>query len=233
MILLLRFVLYALISLVVFMLSTYITVTLLLKDISSVPCPNLIGKDVEEAKAMLSGDDFILSVDRREKRKDILNNRIIAQKPEPGMPVKPGRAISVVAADGPSAVTIPMLIDHNLAYAQEVLSGRGIRIKRVLHAPAEEADKVIGQFPKSGDNILDEEGMTLVVGARDKQYYVMPELRGRSAARILEELQQKGIPFTLNGEVGQGAPGMIQISVPAGAVFGDEEPLDVKVNPGG
>jgi len=223
--------LYALACGVVFISATSLTIRFMLQDESSVSCPDVVGLDVEEAKVAAAQRGLSLIITKYEKRKDIPYNRILIQTPDPALLVRVGRTISVVASDGPRTVTIPSYLGLSLEEAQGALRERGVALKKIIYVPSDNAGKVLAQAPQSGENILDEEGMTFVVGAREKRFFVMPDLKSDEYGAAVEEMQRKQIKYSVtpSGPLGW-MKRAFPVSIPPKTVFGEDEVVEVRMD---
>ena len=81
---LLKILFYVVAPVLVFGLSTYLTISLLLKFQQTTVCPDVRGKTVEDARELLRKKDLALVVLRYERRNDVPYNHITVQKPEIG-----------------------------------------------------------------------------------------------------------------------------------------------------
>jgi beta-lactam-binding protein with PASTA domain len=182
---------------VVFSLATSLTIRFLLTGESAVPCPDVIGLDYEEAKraADLSGLSVIAV--KYEVKKNVPYNRVLIQRPDAGTPVRVGRTVSVILSDGPRPITIPQFVGLFIDEAQAELEAKGLPLKDVIYVPADNTGMVIAQAPSKGENILDAEGMVLIVGGREKHFFVMPEFATGDVASVMDELDRKQIKYSL------------------------------------
>ncbi len=189
----LKLFLYAAVPVCVFLLATWVTIGVTLKDEDTVTCPDITGRDVGDARIILEQKGLSLAVARYEKRKDVQYNQIVLQKPDANMAVRRGRTVSVVVSEGPFPVSIPLVVDHTLTYAEGILRERNIAVKKVIFVPHREAGKVLAQIPRSGENILDEAGMTLIVGSHEKEYFLVPQMLGKNYLAVVAEMERKQI----------------------------------------
>ena len=197
----LRFVLYLAAGLIVFVAATSVTIIYLLRDESNVSCPDVTGLDVEAARAAAASKGLSLVVEKYEKKKDVAYNRVLSQTPDAAMPVRGGRTVSVILSDGPKTTEIPSFLGMTLEEAQAALQERNIGIRRIIFVPNEAVGKVLAQVPARGQNILDEEGMTLVVGGREKRFFVMPDIAGNDYAATIEEMDKKQIKYSMTAGI--------------------------------
>ena len=226
--------LYALACGVVFVSATSLTIRFLLQDESSVICPDVVGVDVEDAKVLAAQRGLSLIITKYEKRKDVPYNRILLQAPDPTLLVRVGRTISVVVSDGPKTMTIPSYLGLSLEEAQEGLRARGVALKKVVYVPSENPGKVLAQVPASGENILDQEGMFFIVGAREKRFFVMPELKSEEYGAAVEEMQRKQIRYNV---APTGPLGWIKRAFPASiqprTIFDEDQIIEMRMDPEG
>ncbi len=194
---LLRLLLYALAASAVFVLATSVTINVLLTDESTVACPDLRGLDVREARLVAAQKGLSLMIGRYETRKDVPYNHILFQTPDPAIPVRAGRALTVVLSDGPVPVIIPVFVGLSLEEARDALADRGMKLKKVIYVPGGNANQVVAQVPGSGENILDEEGTVLFVGGSSRRFYVMPDVAAGDYGALVQEMEEKHIKHAL------------------------------------
>lgn len=232
---LIRLFLYVFAALAIFLSSTVVTITILIKDTDSVNCPDTVGKDLEEARRIADRNGLVIVVARYEKRKDVPYNEVIAQRPDANMSVRLGRAVSVVVSEGPLPVSIPDLLNQPLEMAQNVLQEKRINLKNVVYVPSSKEGRVVGQSPRTGSQILDEEGMVLFVGQRARNYYFLSEIVGVNYATLVEELDRRRVEYRLNFTQRPDLPSkaVLDASVPARTPFSSEQLLQITVNLGG
>jgi beta-lactam-binding protein with PASTA domain len=90
-------------------------------------------------------------------------------------------------------------------------------------------------LPRSGENMVDEEGMTLVVGEKRKRYFLMPVVQGKKYQTVINELDRLGIPFRITNVARPDLPAhvIVDASVPPRTFFNEDDTLEIKVNLGG
>jgi beta-lactam-binding protein with PASTA domain len=219
----------------VFFLSTLVTITMLIKDTDSVNCPETVGKDIQEARRIAEGNGLSVVVVRYEKRKDIPFNEVISQRPEANMSVRRGRTVSVVVSEGPLPVTVPDVVNHPLEMAQAILQEKSIKIKNVVYVPSDKEGRVVAQSPRTGPQILDEEGMVLFVGEKAKSFYILSEVAGVNYGRLVREFDTNHLEYRLNftHRPDQPAKSVLDASVPLRTIFDSNQVIQLTVNLGG
>jgi beta-lactam-binding protein with PASTA domain len=221
---------YCCIFVVVFAVSSYYAMRILLREQGTITCPDIVGKELSDARRLAQGKDLFVVISKYEKRKDVPYNYIISQRPEPNMPVRKGRTLSVIVSEGPLLVDIPLVTDHTLTYAEETLKERSIPVKQVINVPNGNVGTVVAQVPKSGQNIVDEEGVTLFLGSKQRRFFLMPDLIGKSVVEIVSELEAKQIKYNVTYVDKPGRPlkTILETSIPSRTLFGEDETLEIK-----
>ncbi len=214
----------------VFAVSSYVAMRILLREQGTITCPDTVGKELSDAKRLAQEKDLFVVVSKYEKRKDVPYNYIISQRPEPNMPVRKGRTLSVIVSEGPLLVNIPLVTNHTLTYAEETLKERLIPVKQVINVPNESVGAIVAQSPKSGQNIVDEDGVTLFLGSRQKRFFLMPDLIGKSVTEIVSELEAKQIKYNVTYVERPGRPlkTILETSIPSRTLFGEDDTLEIK-----
>ncbi|HVN25275.1 MAG TPA: PASTA domain-containing protein [Syntrophorhabdales bacterium] len=213
----------------VFAISSYVAMRLLIQEQGTITCPDLVGKELSDAKRLAGDRDLSVVVSRYEKRKEVPYNYIISQRPEPSMPVRKGRTLLVVVSEGPLLVDVPLLTNHNLTYAEETLKDKSLPLKKVINVPSGNVGTVLAQSPGSGRNIVDDEGVTLVLGTRQKRFYIMPDLVGRPVAEVINELETKQIKYNVTYVERPGKPQktILETSIPPKMLFGEDDTVQI------
>ena len=111
---------------------------------------------------------------------------------------------------------------------------KGIVIKKIIYVPSEAVGKVLARIPASGQNILDEEGMSFIVGGRQKRFYVMPDIAAEEYPSAIEEMDKKQIKYS----AASGGPfGWFKRTAPASilpkTIFSDDQVLEIRTDLGG
>jgi len=225
----LKTLLYCCLFVAVFAVSSWVAMRVLIREQGTITCPDIVGKELSDAKRIAEAKDMSVIVSRYEKRKDIPYNYVISQRPEPSMPVRKGRTLSVVVSEGPLLVNVPLLTNHTLTYAEETLKERYLPIKQVINVPGGNVGTIVAQSPRSGRNIVDDEGMTLMLASRQKRFYIMPDLAGKPLNEIVNELEKKQIKYfvTYVDRPGRPQKTIVQTSIPSKMLFGEDDTLEI------
>jgi eukaryotic-like serine/threonine-protein kinase len=172
--LLLSFIIFAAIS-------TYLTLTLLIKSEDIVTVPDLIGKEVVYVLEILTAMELNTKVKGFEYSEDIPKNHIIFQQPKPSVEIKKGRDIKIIISKGPKNILMPNLKGLSLQQARIIIEENGLchGEQSVTYSSIFEKDNIISQVPSPGAQITRGGCVNLLLslGIRPRAYK-MPVLNG-------------------------------------------------------
>ncbi|RPJ04487.1 MAG: PASTA domain-containing protein [Deltaproteobacteria bacterium] len=220
---------------IVFGLSFYITVSVLLKGAEDVVCPNIKGKSVEEAKRLVEAKGLGFSITKYERRRDVPFNHVTVQKPEADILTRKGRIVLTVVSEGPPLVEVPSLAGLSLEEAGEMLRVKGLQIEKVIRTPVGKPGRVTAQTPRAGENVLEGKGVVLFAGTGRSEWYLMPDINELNVTDFSLELEDKGIKQRMTYARGERiVPGaVVKTSVPPGYLFRASEEVEIRMNLGG
>lgn len=223
------------IFLLVFFMSGYLTINVLLKKQINVICPDVRGKTVEEAKRLVENKGLSLSVLRYERRNDVPLNHITVQKPEANISTRLGRTVMVIVSEGPELIPLPFLEGKTLPSAEEMLKEKDIKIEKIIYAPHPKSGKIIAQSPKGGDEIIKGKGVTLLVGTEENKYFFMPDFKDMTARDLTDEMINKNIKYKINYILSEQMSAKISMttSVPPKTIFKNDTEIEINVLSGG
>jgi eukaryotic-like serine/threonine-protein kinase len=224
---------------VVFLLSGYFTVNVLLKTGETVICPDIRGKNVDEAKQLVQSKGLSLSVMKYERRNDVPYNHITVQKPEANISIRKGRIVLVMVSEGPELIQVPKLVGQSVEAAEEILKSIKLEIEKTILVPSDKVGKVIVQIPGEGENVTEgKNGVILFVGTEEKRLYVMPDVKGLDLAELTNEMEKKGIKYRATYIYGRGdyfsrSKSALETSVPSRTIFKRSDEIEIRVPNGG
>jgi beta-lactam-binding protein with PASTA domain len=145
-----------------------------------------------------------------------------------------GRTISVILSDGPRLTDVSSFVGLTLEEAHAALQAQNLKLKKIIYVPGDGQGKVLAQAPSSGQNIMDEEGMTLIVGGREKRFYVMPDITTVDSRATLYEMDRKQIKYEMIGPLPERAGRVVLAStmVPR-TIFSEDDVLEIRMIVGG
>jgi beta-lactam-binding protein with PASTA domain len=215
---LVRFGLLALALLVTAGISTVTTMRAILAS-QEVVVPSLLDKRIPEAGAVAARHRLLLRVEGKKHDPKVPAEHIVAQEPGPGSTLKAHRSVRVWTSLGPKRLRLPGVEGASLRTARLDLDQAQVPIHRVVEVddPAEEGT-VLVQQPPAGDTDSLQEGVSLLVSrGRGGTDYLMPDLIGRRADLVLDDLRRAGLKVSeIRYRSYPGvAPGIVLRQVPA------------------
>jgi serine/threonine-protein kinase len=232
----LRGFLYIWVAIAIFILSGYLTVNILLKTGGTVICPDVRGKNVDEARKIVQSNGLSLSVVKYERRNDVPFNHITVQKPEANISTRKGRVVLVMVSEGPELVRVPSVTGYEIEDVENLLKEINVKIEKTIYIPNPKVGKVIMQIPKAGEDIIQGKGVTLYVGEKQKIMYVMPDIKPAELPEISKEMNNKDIKYRITyerNETGSRTEPMIKTSIPAKSIFKANDEIEIKLITGG
>jgi serine/threonine-protein kinase len=156
--------------------------------------PNLIGKDLAKAEALLSKAGLKLG-DTRQRHDPRPGGTIIFQQPPGGAAVKQDRAVAVVLSLGEKRSEVPDLKGETLRSARTALESAGLTLGQVFKIPSDdvEGETIIATEPSAGSPAARGVVVNLLLSSgRRGSGYMMPDLRGMEAAEVESRLTEGG-----------------------------------------
>jgi eukaryotic-like serine/threonine-protein kinase len=190
--------LYLIAPIVVFIISSYLTVGFLLKTGETVVCPDVRGKKVEDAKDLVANKGLSLAILRYETRNDVPYGYITVQKPEANITIRKGRVVNVLVSEGPRLIELPILIDEPLQEAEARLREKQITVGKTISVPCKKNGRILAQIPAGGTKVLEGGSVTLLVGDDSKAYYLAPDFKETDMSALSEEMDRKKIKYKIS-----------------------------------
>ena len=199
-----------------------------------VEVPNLHGKSMEEARALLAQRGLSLRIeDARRPDKAVPADHVLTQEPAAGQIVRRERAIRVRLSDGQRAAQVPPLVEYPERTAEMMLESDRIAIgyKAEVRSADYKPGVVIAQDPPSRERA---DAVNLLVNRSDGTVsYVVPDLIGTLGIRAADVLRGLGFRVAVAGEVAYpGLPqGIVVRQTPqAGYQIAATEPITLEVS---
>jgi len=165
-----------------------------------VSMPNLVGKNVSEAGAMLRSAGLGLRV-ADHVYSDLPINVVVRQTPPPGMQMKVAQQAHVVLSLGQRALQIPAIEGNSLRVSRIELLRGGLQVGEVsnLEMPDQAVDTVVIQNPKPGAGAATPRVDVLVSAGPHENSFVMPHLVGLNEEEARRRLETSGIKLKVSG----------------------------------
>jgi eukaryotic-like serine/threonine-protein kinase len=216
--------------------STYFWFTFFVKG-RSLPTPNLIGRNLAQARAICSDLGVALNVDdshRRNSDKVPMGN-IVWQNREAGTAnlIKRGTTIRVELSAGPLVLRVPDLAGQSPGTALLRLGQQNMTLGQLSYVPTSSRG-IIAADPPVGTVVPAQSPVALLVSVpREPDTYVMPDLIDRPLDRMRTALEAYGLAVsTVKFEAYPGiADGIIIRQYPMrGAPVSSRDPITVVVS---
>lgn len=167
-----------------------------------VEVPNLYGKSIDEARALLAGRGLTVRVEEgRRPDKTVPPDHVLSQEPTAGQIVRRQRAIRVRLSDGLRAGVLPVVADYPERTAEITLEGDRIAVgyKAEIRSVDYKPGVVVAQDPPAKQRA---ESVNLLVNRSDGSLsYVVPDLIGTLGIRSADVLRSLGFRVAVASEV--------------------------------
>ena len=188
--------------------------------------PDLVGKQLEEASALATGQGLTLRIDEaRRPDPKLAAGRVLGQDPPAGATLRRQRGVRVWVSSGPRAIVAPRLIGESERAAQIRLTQDGVTTTSI--AEIRDSDYppgvVVAQDPPPDTRTS--EVHLLVNRGEDRITYVMPDLIGVNGDRAADLLRAQGFRVAIVSQ--QSSPG-----IPPGVVIRQTPAGGYQVHPG-
>jgi len=161
-----------------------------------VKTPDLKGKTVTEADAIVKRVGLVLKLDPNPVPDPATPaGRVVTQDPVPGYELRPARAVRVRLSEGQRAAPVPSVNGQPERTAKLALEGARLTVTGQAEIKSSDypAGTIVAQDPPPGAR--SSSVRLLINRPEDGLTYVVPDLVGLSYARVLPQLRQ--LPFRL------------------------------------
>ena len=167
-----------------------------------VAVPNIQGRSVAEATALLAGAGLTLKVDpQRKPDPKVPADHVLTQEPAPGTILRQQRAVRARVSDGQRDPVVPAVVGQLERAADITLVEAKIQVldRAEIHTSEFEPGTVVAQSPPPNSR---SPGISLLINRGDTgTSYVMPDLIGTLGARSEAVLRRLGFRISINGDV--------------------------------
>jgi beta-lactam-binding protein with PASTA domain len=223
--------LYILTPILVFIIATYLTVSIVLKGQKTTICPDIRGKTVQEARGLVESKGLSFSILRYERRNDVPYNHITIQKPDANINTRLGRTVYVIVSEGPELIKTPGFVGKTLDEAKGVMEEKRLVLDRIITVPSGRVGKVIAQIPAEGTEIIQESKVTFIVGGEQTLYFFIRDTKNTDITDLAEEMEAKKIRYKINYVRNDrtSRDSGFDLSVPVKTVFNGSDELVINI----
>lgn len=189
--------LFAALVVVAFGVSAYLSFNLFIRG-RSVSTPNLVGRSVNDARAICSdlGVSLIVDPQRRRNSDKIAAGNIVWQNRTPGATnlVKRGTDIQVELSAGPLVLLVPDLDSQSPRTALLRLGQQNLRLGTLAYVESTLKQGTIAEEPPKGTVVAAQTAVSLLVGVpASPPSYVMPDLIDQALDAVRPVLEGRGL----------------------------------------
>ena len=166
-----------------------------------VAVPDVRGRSMADATAMLTGAGLILTVDQRRADPKVAADHVLSQDPAAGTILRRQRAVRVRVSDGQRDPEVPSVVGLAERTAEIVLTQASVAIgvRTEVQSGTYPAGTVIAQDPpgagRAGSVSL------LINRGQTGTTFVMPDLIGALGVRVVDILRRRGFRVTVGSDV--------------------------------
>ncbi len=208
----------------VFVASVFLTMTLLIKG-EEVEVPNFTGKPLAEVYQLAAKQGLVLRKEPAPNAAGIPPFTVVGQYPVAGSRIKEKTPVKIYVVTEVNMTRVPDFTGESLKNCEGMLATARLRkgaVAAMFFAAAADGT-VIAQSPASGELAGEASGVDLLVSrGPDRPSYLMPDLIGKEAARVVPALETYGFAVGHIEEISYFGlrPGVIlkQFPLPGGEV---------------
>ena len=195
--------------------------------------PDLRGVSLADANRLLIETSLVLRIDSRRSDATVPVDHIVAQDPEPGTVLRPQRPVRVRVSDGQRDPIVPAVVGQAERTAEIILAQDNVEItgRAEIRTTSYPSGTIVGQDPGAKDRAS---SIRLLVNRGERGLsYVMPDLIGTLASRVVEGLRRRGFRVVISGEVPYPGlpPGVVIRQTPqAGYQVGEGDGVTIEVS---
>lgn len=187
----------------VLVLSVFLTVTLLVKG-GEVSAPDLSGMPLQEAYAVAARKGVYLKKVVGDFGRTYAPSTVVSQFPAPGTSVKEKAVIKIFVASEVGQVVVPQLVQLSQKESELLLKKSNLKKGHTAFIAVADVmpDNVIGQSAPPGSRVAEGSAIDLLISKGGEGVsYVMPDLIGKEAAKVLVFFESRGLKISKIEEV--------------------------------
>lgn len=177
--------------------------------------PDLSGKGINEADAILAELGLLLGARSEQFSDSVEKEKIISTTPAAGTQVRRGTSVDIVVSKGQDLVALPSYVGFNSDQAMAELGDAGFKPSQQLaYSDTVPVGIVISQQPAAGE-VARGTAVTITV-SQGPELVKVPSLLGKKVADATRILEDLGLKYTINRPLKQGPGNVVGQSVKAG-----------------
>lgn len=158
--------------------------------------PDLVGLELDVARARLEALDFVGVVEREEHSADFGEGRVLEQRPTTGAVLRKGRKVWLTVSLGVRRTVVPNVAGLSYRQADIALAQQGFAKGNTIRLPHPHVPRgsVVAQDPPAGSAGVEGTPVDLLVSLGPApEVFMMPDLAGRPARDVEALLESHGV----------------------------------------
>lgn len=207
-------------------------------DRAMVEVPNVVGLDLESAKAELEKSNLHYEISEKQLPSSLPEGSVVDQMPKPDKMVKSSRYIYLILSSGGKKIQVPDLQGLNIATIRTVLNNAGLVLGNISYEFSETIgmDSLIWQSKSFGEHSIIGDTINIKISKGSEFSIQAPNLIGMSISNIQQYLNELGLTLGnvdyIDNETF--SPGTIYLQNPeAGSAISKTTPINITVTPNG
>lgn len=179
----------------VLVISIFLTMSILIKG-DEIKSPDLIGKSIDEASTIAHNNGFFLKKITGNYSRNYKPLTVIEQIPEPGVYIKEKSNIKIFITSELIEVIVPDLAGYTREDSRKLIKESELKKRYVsyIHSEKVPQDFIISQSLKPGAHVPINSNIDILVSkGKKKSEYIMPDIIGKNAERILSYFEIIGL----------------------------------------
>ncbi len=163
--------------------------------------PNLIGENVDVARARIESQGFTVGAIEYQPTEDIDENIVIAQNPEGGATAPPQTPVNLIVSAGPSSIEVPDVEGKSVQNAVLDLTRAGFESIQTEEAPSPDviAGFVIETNPAAGQ-VIPRDATIIVIVSTGPEPVDVPDLTGLTRSQAEQRLNALGLLLVVSNQ---------------------------------
>jgi beta-lactam-binding protein with PASTA domain len=181
-----------------FAASVFLTMSLLIKG-DELATPDLIGKTIKSAYATAAQQGIYLKKTVGDFGSGYQPGTVVNQIPAPGTRVKEKSLVQIFVPSDLALVVVPNLIDQSLRDGENVLKKSKLKKGHVSYIGVKDVllDQVVAQSVSAGSRVSENSLIDILVSrGAESASYMMPDLIGKEASKVLVFFESKGLKLS-------------------------------------
>jgi beta-lactam-binding protein with PASTA domain/tRNA A-37 threonylcarbamoyl transferase component Bud32 len=163
-----------------------------------VAVPDVSGRSVDDATAVLQQAGFAVSTDNRNDE-NVPKGNVVGTDPAQGTSVAPGSTVTIIVSAGPAPVAVPDVAGKSYDDAVQALAAkRFTAVRRDDFSSTVPSGKAIGTDPAAGQ-LAPRDSQVTVIMSKGPEMVTVPNLRGDTLDVATQQLQALGLQIDTSG----------------------------------